>query len=252
VPVVYDAIDVWDGSLGAGWYDRALEDRIIARAGVRIASSALLRDEVARRSGRTVTLVENGVDTRRFDPSVPHAVPADLRRGAPTVVYVGALWGEWVDLELVAQAARALPAATFNLIGPAGSRRIPSAPNLAALGARPQRDVPGYLAGADVAIVPFTTDRLSAAVSPLKAFEYLAMARPVVTTPLPELAGVPGVTTATGAAEFVAAITRAAREPFPHDAAAAFVARHTWQERVQRLLDVVAAAGTDFRAAGKD
>ena len=78
------------------------------------------------------------------------------------------------------------------------------------------------------------------------------MAKPVVATPLPELASVPGVTTAHDPETFAAAILRAASEPFPRDAAAAFVARHTWQQRVQRLLDVVAGAGSDARAAGKD
>ena len=237
VTVVYDAIDVWDGVLGAGWYDPTAESAVLARADVLIASSALLRDELVARLRRDVALVENGVDPRVFDPARPRIVPSDLRRGAPTVVYVGSLWGDWVDLDLVAGVARALPRAAFNLIGPAGSRRVPAADNVFVLGPRPQRDVPAYLAGADVAIVPFVTGRLSAAVSPLKAFEYLAMARPVVSTPLPELAGVPGVAIATDATSFAAAIAGAARAPFPREDAAAFVARHTWQARVDRLLE---------------
>ena len=237
-PVLYDAIDVWDGTLGAGWYDARAESAILERATALAASSALLRDELAHRTGRDVALVENGVDPRVFDPTVPRCAPADMRRGAPTVVYVGALWGDWVDLDLVATVARALPEASFNLIGAAGTRRLPAADNVVALGPRPQRDVPAYLAAADVAIVPFVTSRLSAAVSPLKAFEYLAMRRPVVSTPLPELHGVPGVTIADGATAFAAAIVDAARRPFPRASAAGFVAGHTWQARVDRLLDI--------------
>ena len=131
-----------------------------------------------------------------------------------------------------------MPAAVFNLIGHPASRRLPSASNVVALGPRPQRDLPAYLAAADVAIVPFVTNRLSAAVSPLKAFEYLAMARPVVSTPLPELDGVPGVTIAHDVASFAGAITSVERAAFPHAEAAAFVARHTWQARVERLLEL--------------
>ena len=237
VPVLYDAIDVWDGVLGAGWYEASAESATVARADVLIASSALLRDELVARTRRAVTLVENGVDPHVFDPSRPRIVPSDLRRGAPTVVYVGSLWGDWVDLDLVANVARALPDASFNLIGPAGSRRVPAPDNVFVLGPRPQRDVPAYLAAADVAIIPFVTSRLSAAVSPLKAFEYLAMQRPVVSTPLPELAGVPGVAIATDAPSFAAAIAAASRSTFPREDAAAFVARHTWQARVDRLLE---------------
>lgn len=237
VPIVYDAIDVWDGVLGAGWYEESAEDAVLARAEVLSASSVLLRDELAQRTRRDVVLLENGVDPHVFDPRARRVAPADLRRGTPTVVYVGSLWGEWVDLDLVAEVARALPHATFNLIGPAGSRRLPASSNVFALGPRPQRDVPAYLTAADVAIVPFVTNRLSAAVSPLKAFEYLAMARPVVSTPLPELEGIPGVTIAPDAAAFASAIAAAARAAFPREEAAAFVARHTWQARVDRLLE---------------
>jgi glycosyltransferase involved in cell wall biosynthesis len=238
VTTIYDAIDVWDGSLGAGWYDRATEDALLRRASALVASSCLLRDELALRTGRPVELLPNGVDPRVFDARVARAVPPDLRRGEPTVLYVGSLWGEWVDLDLIAAVAHALPRAAFNLIGPAGTRRLPSAPNIAILGARAQRDVPAYLQAADVAIVPFASGRLSAAVSPLKAFEYLAMERPVVATPLPELDGVPGVTIARGVEAFAAAIGDAARTTFPRADAAAFVARQTWQERVDRLVDI--------------
>lgn len=237
-PVLYDAIDVWDGTLGSGWYDAGAERAILERATALAASSALLRDELGHRTGRAVALVENGVDLRVFDPTVPRPAPSDLRRGAPTVVYVGALWGDWVDLDLVTAVARTMPGASFNLIGAAGTRRLPAAGNVVALGPRPQREVPAYLAAADVAIVPFVTSRLSAAVSPLKAFEYLAMGRPVVSTPLPELRDVPGVTIADGAQAFSAAIVEAARRPFPREQAAAFVAGHTWQARVDRLLDI--------------
>lgn len=251
VPVVYDAIDVWDGILGAGWYDRAAENAVLRRASALVASSVLLRDELRQRTRRDVVLVENGVDPRVFDARTRRVAPSDLRRGVPTVVFVGSLWGDWVDLELVADVARMLPDAAFNLIGSAGSRRLPTCGNVFPLGPRPQRDVPAYLAAADVAIVPFVVDRLSAAVSPLKAFEYLAMERPVVSTPLPELERVPGVTIAHDAAEFAAAVAAASRDPFPRDAAAAFVARHTWQARVDRLLEV-ASSGDGVALERKD
>jgi glycosyltransferase involved in cell wall biosynthesis len=243
VPTVYDAIDLWDGSLGAGWYDRHAEERLLRRATHLIASSRLLADELRRRSGRDVALLSNGVDLRLFDAQRTWPLPADLRRGSPTVVYVGALWGDWVDLELVAAVARARPDAVFNLVGPRGTRRLPVEPNVLHLGAKPQHEVPAYLQAADVAIVPFASDRLSAAVSPLKAFEYLAMERPVVATPLPELAGVPGVTIAQGTQAFAAAVEQAARATFPRADAAAFVAQHTWQERVDRLLDITQRGG---------
>jgi glycosyltransferase involved in cell wall biosynthesis len=240
---VYDAIDVWDGALGAGWYDRRIEDDVLSRADHLIASARLLRDEIAARSARRVTLLPNAVALRRFDPDRMHPVPPDLRRGAPTVLYVGALWGSWLDLDLIAGLARALPEAAINLVGPTGSRELPRAPNVHVLGAKPQADVPAYLQAADVTIVPFLTDRLAEGVSPLKVFEAIAMRRPVVATPLPELEGIPGVQIAADTAAFASAVSRAAAQPWPEGAAAAFVASNTWAARVDALLAIAGVSG---------
>lgn len=241
--LAYDAIDLWDGSLGAGWWDRSAEDRAIAGADLLLASSALLRDDLARRSRRPVALLPNAVDLHRFDASVARPVPTDLRRGRPTVGYVGALWGDWVDLDLVERVARLLPTAAFDLVGPAGDRRLPSAPNVHALGPKPQRQVPDYLAAVDVAIVPFASNRLTAAVSPLKAWEYLAMGRPVVSTPMPDLAGVPGVVFAEDAESFARAIERVAGAPFPAREVRDFLTHHTWAARVDELSRLAGIEG---------
>lgn len=239
-PVVYDAIDEWSGSLGAGWYDRATETRLLESADHLVASAELLRDDLARRTGRTVELLPNAVDRALFGAG--HTYPAPIVRGTPTVVYVGALWGEWVDVALIADLARVRPHAEIHLIGPPGTRALPEAPNVHVHGARPRAEIPGFLAAADVAIVPFVASRLSAAVSPLKVFEYLAMDRPVVSTELPDLRAVPGVTLAPDAASFVAAVERASREPFPRDAVQRFLADHTWERRVDRLLELTRGA----------
>lgn len=240
--LAYDAIDLWDGELGAGWWQPAAEDAAIARADLLLASSRLLRDDLAARSRRPVTLLPNAVDRTRFDPGGERAAPSDLRRGEPTVGYVGALWGEWVDLDLVDRVARLLPRAAFDLVGPAGDRRLPSAPNVFAAGPKPQREVPAWLAAFDVAIVPFATSRLTAAVSPLKAWEYLAMHRPVVSTPMPDLERVPGVRFASDPREFATAIEQAARDPFPAEEVDAFLASHTWSARVDELCRIASLA----------
>lgn len=235
-PLVYDAIDEWDGALGAGWYEREAESRLIESADVLTASAALLGAELRERSKRPVELLPNAVDPAAFAPSTP-ADPS-LRRGRPTVLYVGALWGEWVDLELVEHLARACPKAEIHLVGPAGSRSLPSGPNLHAHGAVARDRIPAMLAAADVTIVPFVPSRLTAAVSPLKVFEYLAMERPVVSTALPDLEGVPGVTIAPDAERFVREVQGATGRTFPRGEVRRFVEGHTWERRIDRLLEL--------------
>jgi glycosyltransferase involved in cell wall biosynthesis len=237
--VIYDAIDLWDGALGLGWYAPGDERWLVERADRLIASSALLHEELSARSGRTVELLQNAVDTALFDPRKSRATPPDVRRGSPTVGYVGALWGEWVDLELVASLADALPAAQINLVGPLGDRRPIERPNLHWLGVKRQSEVPAYLQAFDVAIVPFAVSRLTAAVSPLKIYEYLAMERPVVSSLLPELRTIPGVRIAGSAEAFAEAVACAAREPVDRAAMSRFVAGQTWAARVDRLIELL-------------
>jgi glycosyltransferase involved in cell wall biosynthesis len=53
------------------------------------------------------------------------------------------------------------------------------------LGKRPFTELPSYGRLFDVAIIPFRINELTRSVSPIKLKEYLAMGKPVVSTPLP-------------------------------------------------------------------
>jgi UDP-galactopyranose mutase len=59
---------------------------------------------------------------------------------------------------------------------------LPLAPNLHYLGKKDYEQLPAYLAGWDVAIMPFALNRATSFISPTKTLEYLAAAKPVVST----------------------------------------------------------------------
>jgi len=244
--VVYDMIDDWAAGLGADWYDKAAENRIAAASDVLVASSSTLVAGLAARTGRPVRLVPNAVNRRIFDATTSSARPADLPPGRPQIVYMGALWGEWFDWALVRRVAEAYPNAALTLIGEyRGQCPYPPPPNMFFLGLKAHRDLPAYLAHADVALIPFVVTRLTQAVSPLKVFEYLAMGVPVVATRLVELTNLPHVHLADDAEGFVAAVGRAAEEPVDRAAIAAFTRANTWEARVDTLLAAVFAERTD-------
>lgn len=238
--IVYDAFDRWDGALGEGWYRREREEDLLRRANALVASAASLEAELRRRTGREVLLLPNAVDLALFHPSPGLARPPDVRRSRLVVGYVGTLWGDWIDFGLIAELADRLPDATLHLVGPGPSEPPFRRANVHWLGGRPHAQIPAYIQSFDVAIIPFVESRLTEAVSPLKAYEYLAMGRPVVSTPLPELAGVPGVRIARGR-EFAAAVTEVATGRFDAAAVSRFVARQTWTERVDHLLPLLIA-----------
>jgi len=231
--LVYDCIDDWDSMLGWGWYSRRTEDALVRESDAVAASARALQAALHDRSGRDIALLPNAVHTALFDSARAHPRPAAMPPG-PVFLYVGALWGPWFDWDWVRALALARPEASVVLVG--GHHGTPPMPsNVYLAGLLPQREVPAWVAHADVCLVPFRVDRLVEAVSPLKVFEYLAMGRPVAASDMPELRDLPWVVRARDAAGFVEAVARAQALRPPADEVARFAAANGWTARAAAL-----------------
>jgi glycosyltransferase involved in cell wall biosynthesis len=107
---------------------------------------------------------------------------------------VGAISGYKLDFELIRLTAEAHPEWSILLIGKVGegdprtnSERLRSLENVHFLGPRPYQELPAYLKGFDVAILPSALNDYTQGMFPMKFFEYLAAGRPVVSTNIPAL-----------------------------------------------------------------
>ncbi len=158
-----------------------------------VASSAYLwRDVLRRRGAKHLVLATNGVDYgfyQRWEPYVfEPAFRRILERGKPVVCYYGAL-AAWLDYALLREIAAA-GAYSLVLIGVKydGSfdRELGGLPGVDALGPRPYAVLKYYARAADVLILPFLTDEVGRAASPVKLFEYMALRRPIVSTDIDE------------------------------------------------------------------
>jgi UDP-galactopyranose mutase len=89
--------------------------------------------------------------------------------------------------------------------------RLPRRPNLHYLGQRRYEDLPAYLAGWDVCLLPFALNPSTQYISPTKTLEYMAAERMIVSTPIRDVAEPYGgiVYVAVTPAEFVAACEQA-------------------------------------------
>src|SRR6185436_15379329 len=83
---------------------------------------------------------------------------------------------------------------TLVLIGPGSPatdgaiRDLASREGVAVLGPRPYADVPAYMQGLDVGVIPFrASDPFVQGINPNKVYQYLAAGIPVATTPLLDL-----------------------------------------------------------------
>ena len=240
---VYDLIDEWGPELGAEWFRPRDERRVAAASQVLVATVPALRRRLLR-SGRPVYTLPNAFNAHLFRADRAAPRPRDLPQG-PVALYVGALWGGWMDWALVSRAARALPELSFVFVGDdrGEGRGLPD--NCRFLGLKPQTSLPPYLAHAAVGMLPWRSDHVTQASSPLKVYEYIAMGLPVVAQALEHLREIPGLTPCADPDAFVAALDRAVNggvSPELRASMADFAARSTWARRVDDLLELTRAA----------
>jgi glycosyltransferase involved in cell wall biosynthesis len=216
-----------------------LEAELCRRADLVVTTSETLCEERHAYNANT-HWIANGVDVEHFAQRVPPA--AELRAlNKPVVGFVGGL-SEWVDTQLLASLAHARPDWTLALIGPAGGAdlgRVRHLDNVVLLGPRPYAELPRYLAGMDVALIPFVQHGVAWHADPIKAYEYLAAGLPVVATDLPALRRLAHVVRLAGSpAEFVAQIEAALSDPRRAERQAE-AARHSWASRFAALDELL-------------
>ena len=190
VVTIYHCVDEFASSSADARRIVTSEEQLFRDAELVFVTSEKLRERAAKFSEQ-VHLFPSGVSLEAFgaarDSGV--AVPDDLARlPRPVAGYVGGIH-QWVDQDLIVAAATRLPDTSFALIGPAqvDVSRLQACPNVHLLGQRPHAEVPAYIQGFDVGLVPYRIADYTANVYPAKMNEYLAMGKPVVATDLPEV-----------------------------------------------------------------
>jgi uncharacterized SAM-binding protein YcdF (DUF218 family)/glycosyltransferase involved in cell wall biosynthesis len=188
--VVYYCIDDFAASSSGARTIRLTEHRLFREADLVFVTSERLRER-ARQFRQQADLFPFAVDFRRFEAvrNSSDEIPADLLAiSRPIVGYIGGLH-RWIDQDLVAQAARRLPDVSFVFIGPTQCdvSKLEAEPTIRLLGAKSSQQLPGYIKGFDVGIVPYVRAEYTTNVYPTKLNEYLAMGKPVVATSLPEI-----------------------------------------------------------------
>lgn len=201
-PALYDVTDDWlAADRSPTEHARLVEDEatLLERcAEVTVCSSGL----VARKGAvRDVTLLTNGVDLDRYRRGF--ARPDDLPAGR-VALYVGTVHPDRFDVPLLLATARALDGrARVVLVGPVVDLSAAEHADLARagvvlLGPRAWTTVPAYLRHADVLLVPHVVDAFTDSLDPIKLYEYRAVERPVVSTPVAGFRDEPGVRVAAG------------------------------------------------------
>ena len=120
---------------------------------------------------------------RQFEP----ADQEDLPR--PRLGFYGVI-DERFDIDLLDKVAEMRPDWSFVMVGPVvkiAPEDLPKRPNIHYLGGKTYAELPAYLSGWDVALMPFAMNESTEFISPTKTPEYLAGGKPVVSTPIKDV-----------------------------------------------------------------
>lgn len=237
IPTVYEHIDNWDSELGGWFYREHIFRRYLEECTLVTVTARLLGEKVKEVSPQTEYLyLPNAVNATLFEPAASYERPADLVEGKKTLLYFGSLWGEWFDWEKIAYVAGHCDCA-INLIGgyEGQEERMKTLPkNIHFLGQKPQPELPAYLAYCDIALLPFKNSKIGKYVSPLKIFEYIAMNKPVLATPLDDIMGYPNVIVSDNEKEWA----RAVAEDWPTVTdTGVFTSQNSWYARCAAMLE---------------
>ncbi len=186
-PLVFDCMDDLASFAFAPPEMRARERTLLAQAGLIFAGGRSLFEK-RREAGQRLKLYASGVEFERFSAArtvAPHPLFGPL--AGPVFGYIGVI-DERLDLDVV----RALAARDCHLVfvGPVvkiDPAVLPRAPNVHFTGQVPYAALPRFLAGFDVALLPFARNAATANISPTKTPEYLAAGVPVVSTPIADV-----------------------------------------------------------------
>jgi Glycosyl transferases group 1 len=183
--VVYDCMDELSAFAGAHEKIREHEAELFRRSHLVLTGGHSLY-EAKKSRHHNIHPLPSSVDVAHFARArKPHPEPADQAAiGRPRLGFFGVI-DERMDLALLAEVARARPSYQIVLLGPVvkiDPKSLPRLPNIHYLGKKAYDELPAYLAGWDVALLPFARNEATRFISPTKTPEYLAACKPVVST----------------------------------------------------------------------
>lgn len=260
VATVYDCMDELSAFKGAPGALKDREVELFKRADLVFTGGQSLY-EVKRDQHKNVYAFPSSIDAAHFAQARGITIdPADQAEiPHPRLGFFGVI-DERMDIELLDAVAAARPDWHLVMIGPVvkiDPADLPERENIHYLGGKSYDELPSYLAGWDVALLPFARNESTRFISPTKTPEYLAAGRPVVSTSIRDVMRPYGeqglVHIADEPSDFVAAIEAAMSE----DTAArmrevdAFLAQTSWDQTWGRMGELIEDVVTARRASGK-
>lgn len=237
--LVYDCMDYHEGFGNNAESLLQLEKRLLNEADLTVTTSSWLDEAIAPHT-KCRALIRNACDYVHF-AKIPDRIYRDPH-GRRVIGYYGAI-AEWFDVDLIEAVAKQHPDCSVLLIGADtinARSQLAKLPNVKFTGEVPYSQLPYYLHGFDVCLLPFKIVPLTLATNPVKAYEYLSAGKAMVTVDLPEMAQFDGLVYATADKDtFLGAVSKVLSQPEPDSLLQkrkAFAQEQTWQHRADVFI----------------
>ncbi len=183
--IVYDCMDELSAFKGAAATSKDWEAQLFKRADVMFTGGQSLY-ESKQHQHSNVHSFPSSIDSEHFAQarSITIDPPDQAGIAHPRLGFYGVV-DERMDLDLLDGIAQARPDWQLVIIGPVtkiNPNSLPRRSNIHYLGSKSYSELPHYLAGWDVALLPFALNESTRFISPTKTPEYLAAGKPVVST----------------------------------------------------------------------
>ncbi|MHC4738322.1 MAG: glycosyltransferase [Planctomycetota bacterium] len=230
-------------------YDRKLR----AEADLTVFVNNALYEQESCHSQKAIYL-DHGVDYELFAKAENNKeTPVDMRGiRKPIVGFFGGIDEHTCDIELLEKVIDKIPEMSFVLVGrpSVNCNGLMLKKNVWILGQKPYEQIPHYGKCFDIAIMPWRQNQWIEACNPIKLKEYLALGKPIVSTPFAELKKYEDVVyTAKSPGEFAHCIEQALMEDNPDRTAIRRrkVQDYTWDSKAQLVLEELFGKDYNFQ-----
>ncbi len=249
-PLVYHCVDDVSAVPGVDEQRYQESERALLRAADLVFTTSRSLSDKCKLLNPNTHYLPNVADSEHFGRALSGPLHPEIAAiPEPRLVYHGTLSYFKVDLELLHDVATAHPEWQFVLIGDeeesARSDWVPKLrrlDNIHHLGHRDYAELPEYLRGMSVGLLPNVINGFTTGMYPMKFHEYLAAGLPVAATPTAFTREAhAGLDVGAGVEDFAAAIARQlARGRLTLEEAAAAVGDNTWEKRMDRMEELLA------------
>jgi glycosyltransferase involved in cell wall biosynthesis len=248
--IVYDCMDELAAFKGAPPQLIEREKRLLNKADVVFTGGKSLY-ESKKECNENVYCFPSSVDDKHFAlaRAAETSIPKDLAKiPGPRIGFYGVL-DERLDLDLLHNVAKRLPDFSFVMIGPVvkiSEADLPRRKNIYYLGSKKYEELPRYLKGIDVAMMPFALNEATRFISPTKTLEFMAAFKPIVSTPIKDVVRDYSheVSIAQSVVEFSLAIEKylhesASQRLFRYRLQQAVINRTSWDRTAQQMRSIL-------------